>query len=356
MVDSPPLGGVTAQWQGVAAVLRPDAVPEEIAWAETRSGALPLPKAAKGSCQVRFGLDHGFGVFADLEIATEHGAAVQRLRWIEPGSFRMGSPADEPEREEREGPRHWVTLTRGFWLADSACTQAMWRAVTGTDPSEFKGSDRPVERVSWPDVQGFLARLEALVPGCGAALPSEAEWEYACRAGTETPFSFGATVTTDQANFKGDFPYAGGPKGQWRRETVAVKSLPPNPWGLFEMHGNVREWCTDGMRTYGDQSVTDPQGPLDSESLRACRGGSWLDFARRVRSAFRIAVLPGDANDYLGFRFCLRSIEPSSGWPGGPPGRAPGRRPAAPPRDEAEPARGSGSTSKSRKQRSPRKR
>ncbi|MBI1209561.1 MAG: SUMF1/EgtB/PvdO family nonheme iron enzyme [Azospirillum sp.] len=279
--------------------------------------------------------DDRWGLWADLAVSTEHGAAVQRLRWIEPWSFRMGSPADEPERYSDEGPQHGVTLSRGLWLADSACTQALWQAVTGTELSRFKGPDRPVERVSWHDVQGFLARLEALMPGCGAALPSEAEWEYACRAGTETPFSFGATITTDQANFNGNFPYAGGPKGRYRGETVAVKSLPANPWGLYQMHGNVFEWCADGLRNYGEEAETDPQGPLEAKSPRACRGGSWVTRAGRVRSAARIAYHPGDAYGPLGFRFCLRSIEP--GRPGGPPGRTPGRRPAAPPRDEAEP-------------------
>ncbi|TAN50525.1 MAG: formylglycine-generating enzyme family protein, partial [Methylococcaceae bacterium] len=132
------------------------------------------------------------GIFADFTVATPHGSAGQRLRWIEPGVFWMGSPQDEPERDSNEGPRHRVTLTQGFWLADTACTQALWRTVMGNNPSDFKDDEQcPVEQVSWNDVQDFLRKLEALLPGCEAHLPSEAQWEYACRAGSDTPFSFG---------------------------------------------------------------------------------------------------------------------------------------------------------------------
>ena len=115
-----------------------------------------------------------------------------------------------------------------------------------------------MERVSWNDVQGFLARINELVPGLDLVLPTEAEWEYACRAGTETPFSFGETITPEQVNYNGDYPYAGGKKGLYRQETVPVASLPANPWGLYEMHGNVWEWCADGQRSYTADAVTDP--------------------------------------------------------------------------------------------------
>jgi formylglycine-generating enzyme required for sulfatase activity len=207
----------------------------------------------------------------------------------------------------------------------------MWSAVTGKNPSQFKGDDRPVENVSWRDVRAFLARLSALLPECETDLPTEAEWEYACRAGTETPFSFGETITPEQVNHDGNVPYAGGAKGLYRRETVPVKSLPANPWGLYEMHGNVWEWCADGMRAYSTEPVEDPRGPEggDKDVSRVVRGGSWISYARRARSAGRYAGVPGGAYGSLGFRFCLRSVEPkpSRAEPARPPGGRPSPKP-----------------------------
>jgi len=258
--------------------------------------------------------DDQYGLWADLQVPEtgQTPPVIQRFRWIEPGRFLMGSPAAEPEREDREGPQHWVTLPRGFWLGETVCTQGLWQAVTGGNPSRFKGPDRPVEKVSWNNVQEFLQRLAALVLGCEAALPTEAEWEYACRAGTQTPFSFGATVTTDQANFDGSYPYAGGAEGQYRQETVAVRTFPPNPWGLYEMHGNIWEWCADGLRDYRDESETDPHGPLEAGAPRALRGGAWIRHAGGVRSAFRYALHPDSVFSNVGFRVRLQSIKPDT--------------------------------------------
>ncbi|MBS0600909.1 MAG: formylglycine-generating enzyme family protein, partial [Proteobacteria bacterium] len=281
-------------------------------------------------------IDARYGVYADLHIETRHARASQRLRWIEPGSFRMGSPDNEPGRYDNEGPQHPVTLTRGFWLADTACTQALWQAVTGGNPSRFEDDPQnPVERVSWNDVQIFLRALEGLLPGAEACLPNEAQWEYACRAGTDTPFSFGAQITSAQVNYDGNFPYAGGSKGEYRGRTVPVKSLPANDWGLYEMHGNVWEWCADGLRTYDEAPQQDPEGPAGS-AQRAVRGGSWIGVAGGARSACRGAGGPGVAGgflDGLGFRLCLRSS--GQVWPGGPSGarRPEGDLPPAPVRD-----------------------
>lgn len=171
-------------------------------------------------------------------------------------------------------------------------------------------------------MQDFLRKLSGLLPGCRAELPTEAEWEYACRAGTDTPFSFGENITPEQVNYDGTYPYAGGEKGVYREETVPVKSLPPNAWGLYEMHGNVWEWCADGRRDYDANAQVDPVGPVDQESHRVVRGGSWYIGAGRSRSACRGAGHPGFAFDYLGFRFSLRSLEPgpARGGPEGPPG------------------------------------
>lgn len=248
------------------------------------------------------GRDH-YGVYLDALIA----GVVQRLRWIEPGEFLMGSPVEEPGRLGGEGPQHRVRLTRGFWLADTACTQALWQAVCGNNPSEFKDDARnPVERVSWDDVQDFLEELRRLLPGAAADLPSEAEWEYACRAGTTTPFHFGATIDTRQANYDGRIPSVGGAKGECRQRTLPVKSFPANAWGLYEMHGNVWEWCVDGQRPYTAADCEDPRGS-DGDS-RVVRGGSWRNEAGWLRSAFRSGWRRGWRFDYLGFRFSLRSI------------------------------------------------
>jgi formylglycine-generating enzyme required for sulfatase activity len=245
-----------------------------------------------------------YGRWIDIRV----GQIVQRLRWIEPGEFRMGSREDELGHEEQEGPQHLVRLTRGFWLADTACTQALWEGVMGYNPSQFKNPENPVETVSWDNAQEFLKTLEKSLPGSRAVLPSEAEWEYACRAGTETPFSFGNTIDVHQANFKATHPYADGPKGMWRQHTVAVRNFPANQWGLYQMHGNVWEWCADDLRTYGEAAATDPRGPVpdDPDANRVVRGGSWRTEGRRIRSAYRIVGYRGKRYSFHGFRFVLR--------------------------------------------------
>lgn len=225
----------------------------------------------------------------------------QTFRWIPPGRFVMGSPKDEPLRGGDE-LQHPVVLSRGYWLADTACTQALWQAVMGENPSGFKDdAQAPVEQVSWRDVQGFLAELNRRVPGLEAGLPTEAQWEYACRAGTTTPFSFVAQITTGQVNYNGDLPYAGGERGENRARTVAVKSLPPNDWGLYEMHGNVYEWCADRYGEYGSEEQTDPSGPV-AGVVRVLRGGSWRSHGGLCRSANRGRREPDERYGNIGFR------------------------------------------------------
>jgi formylglycine-generating enzyme required for sulfatase activity len=243
----------------------------------------------------RFGKDK-YGLFADFKIK----GVVQRMRWIMPGEFMMGSPKFEPERDSNE-EQHEVILTKGFWLAETACTQALWRAVMGENPSRFKGNNLPVENISWEDCQIFIGRLNTAISGLDVGLPTEAQWEYACRAGTTTPFHFGETVTTDQANFHGDYPYNKGPKGEYRRKTVSVKTFPCNAWGLYEMHGNVWEWCRDWYGDYPKGSVIDPKGP-SSGSYRVLRGGSWFNYGRFVRSAYRLRFEPAERNVVNGLR------------------------------------------------------
>jgi formylglycine-generating enzyme required for sulfatase activity len=241
-----------------------------------------------------------YGLYADLVIKN----ITQRFRWIEPSTFLMGSPETEAGRDINE-ILHQVTINKGFWLADTTVTQALWQAVMGNNPSDFKDDpNNPVENVSWNDAQQFINRLNNLLPDLQAKLPTEAQWEYACRAGTTTPFSFGDNITPEQVNYHGDYPYADGEKGLYREKTVPVKSLPANAWGLYEMHGNVWEWCQDWYGDYPNEPVTNPTG-VNEGSVRVRRGGSWSDLGRSARSAYRNGRYADLRNLNLGFRFAL---------------------------------------------------
>ena len=242
-----------------------------------------------------FGLD-AYGLYAVFAID----GIEQRMRWVAPGEFVMGSPETEPERLHEE-IQHDVILSWGLWLADTACTQAMWQAVMGENPSYFKGARRPVEQVNWDDAQAFIARLNNIVPGGGFRLPTEAEWEYACRAGTTTPFWFGDQITPEQVNYDGNYPYASGAQGLYRQRTVDVQSLPGNDWGLFEMHGNVWEWCADWYGVYPSGAVINPVGPATGV-LRVLRGGCWAYVGGNARSTRRHAFRPGYRIHGIGFR------------------------------------------------------
>jgi formylglycine-generating enzyme required for sulfatase activity len=264
-----------------------------------------------------------YGVWVEITVDE----VTQRLRWIAPGEFLMGSPEDEPGRYEEEGPQHRVTLTQGYWLFDTPCTQALWEAVMRENPSEFKSPIRPVEQVSWEDCQTFLKRLNERISDLGLSLPSEAQWEYACRAGTETATYAGSLEILGQSNAPALDPIAwyGGNSGvdfelengidssSWSQKqyphekagTHPVGLKRPNAWGLYDMLGNVYEWCADGLREYQDVQVKDPLGTLEAGGRRVVRGGSWLLHARYVRCALRGAYEPGNRYDYLGFR-CAR--------------------------------------------------
>ena len=225
------------------------------------------------------------------------------FRWCEPGTFLMGSPADEPERLDNE-TQHPVTLTRGFWIAETPVTQALWEIFMGGNPSSFKGTELPVDSVSWDDAQRFINKLNGMKPELQLCLPTEAQWEYACRAGTTTPFSFGNNINTDQVNYNGNSPYNKGRKGEFRNRTVEVKAFPPNAWGLYQMHGNVWEWCQDWYEAYPHQPVTAPKGAV-SGADRVLRGGSWIDGGRHCRSASRNALDPASGLSDCGFRLAL---------------------------------------------------
>jgi formylglycine-generating enzyme required for sulfatase activity len=267
----------------------------------------PLPPVFPFDWAVAYGEDE-FGLWQAFEIEAAT-AVRQTLRWIPPGTFLMGSPEDEAERWAEAEQQHLVTLHSGFWLADTACTQALWTAVMGDNPSRFsEDAENPVERVSWDDItQNFLPALNQRLPGLDLELPSEAKWEYACRAGTTTPFWFGKQITTEQVNYNGNYPNDGGAKGPYRERTVRVKTLPANGWGIFEMHGNVLEWCGDewvekNSADVAEDQVTKAHSAPRGPALRVLRGGSYLGNARHCRGAFRHADQPGNRLEYFGFR------------------------------------------------------
>jgi len=223
------------------------------------------------------------------------GNVEMKFRKIPAGKFTMGSPENERERASDEGPQHLVTITNPFYLGVYEVTQAQWKAVMGNNPSHFKdcGDDCPVEMVSWNDAQEFIKKLNQIEGSNKYRLPTEAEWEYACRAGTTTRFSFGDddAVLSQYAWYSVNSGKRTHPAGQKK----------PNAWGLYDMYGNVWEWVHDWFGNYPSASVTDPAGP-SSGAYRVFRGGSWLYEPGYVRSAFRFGNLPGSGDGGLGFR------------------------------------------------------
>ena len=237
---------------------------------------------------------------------TLPGGATMEMVWIEPGTFTMGSPSSEPGREDDEGPQHEVTITKGFWLGKFEITQGQWQSVMGTTP--WKGQSYVQENpnnaasyISWDDAQEFIAKLNA--EGSEVyRLPREAEWEYACRAGTTKRWSFGddESQLTDYAWYRANAYDV----GEEYAHEVGTKL--PNPWGLHDMHGNVREWCQDWFGSYSSSAQTDPLGPA-SGSARVVRGVHFTDYARNVRSAKRYSLSPGFRGDSEGARLLRQS-------------------------------------------------
>ncbi len=225
----------------------------------------------------------------------------QRFRLIDPGVFLMGSPAEEGGKQD-ETPQHEVMLTKPFWIAETECTQAFWKAVTGSNPAKFQGENRPVETVSWEDCTLFLTKLNEVVAGLQARLPLEAEWEYACRAGTVGPFA-GSGLWQEMA---WALENSGG-------ETHNVKQHPPNAWKIYDMHGNVAEWLGDGLRAYAHAKCIDPIGPVPA--IKAChRGGSWNWGVHAARSASRNLLHRDVRGPEQGFRIAVSASSNESGW------------------------------------------
>ena len=220
------------------------------------------------------------------------------------GRFQMGAPAGEEGRSDDEGPQHSVTVAE-FWLGKYAVTQAQYQAVMGTNPSGFSdnGANCPVEQVSWHEAVAFCKKLSQQA-GRTYRLPSEAEWEYACRAGTTTPFHFGATITTDLVNYDGNYTYGNGPTGVYRKQIREVGSFSPNAFGLYDMHGNVWEWCADHWHGNYDGAPIDGTAWLSSDesARRLLRGGSWYDLPWYWRSAIRNSFPPEARVNHVGFR------------------------------------------------------
>ena len=231
--------------------------------------------------------------------------------WCPPGTFLMGSPEWEEGRNDDE-QQHEVRLTKGFFCGVHPVTQAEWKAVMGTEPSHFKRVNLPVERVSWEDAQAFCRKVRVLGEK-PIRLPTEAEWEYACRGGTTTPFYWGGELNGTQANHDGNRPYGTTSKGQSMEKTTPVGSyvgkVTPHPWGLTDVHGNVWEWCADWFdeEFYAHSPKDDPECRSGKTNHRIVRGGSWCNDAQDCRAALRNAAGPALHDCYFGFRvvFCL---------------------------------------------------
>jgi len=225
---------------------------------------------------------------------TALSGVMMRFRGCMPGKFMMGSPLGEEGRWDDEGPAHEVELTQMFWMAETPVTQSIWQATMGSNPSKFRGGERPVEQVSWEDCQQFLLRVNGAHPGLNLRLPSEAEWEYACRAGAQSATWLGPSTTAALHRIA------------WfdrnsENQTRPVRQKESNPWGIHDMLGNVWEWCADYTGGYGPSRLVDPIGPATG-TLRVYRGGSWFYGVRDARAARRLAHDPGARFDDIGFR------------------------------------------------------
>ena len=234
---------------------------------------------------------------------TDQTRQTLRFAFIPPGEFMMGSPEDEPGRWDDESPLHRVRITRGFYMQTTPVTQAQWEAVMGKNPSGFKeaGPNAPVERVSWEDIQMFLQKVNPMTGSERFRLPTEAEWEYACRAGTETAFYNGPI--TEPSGHDPNLDKVGWFDENSGSTTHPVGQKEPNAWGLYDMHGNVWEWCSDWFdeKYYAKSPPEDPQGP-ESGAGRVNRGGAWLNDAGFCRAAYRGRYTPDYRSIYLGFR------------------------------------------------------
>lgn len=219
---------------------------------------------------------------------------------IPSGIFQMGSPRQIGNNDEQ--PQHLVTI-ESFMMSKFLITQLQWKAIMGKlPPCRFKGDNLPVERVSWEDAQKFCQRLSKMT-GRNYHLPSETQWEYACRAETNTPFSFGNIITTDVVNFNGEYTFGDGPRGVYRHVTTEGGTFPPNTFGLYDMHGNLWEWCADNWLDDYSSAPRDSSAYRSKEShFRVARGGSWHELPELCRSAARLRFLQSEGDEFIGVR------------------------------------------------------
>jgi formylglycine-generating enzyme required for sulfatase activity len=266
-------------------------------------GTVPEPVPTQ-EAEVKAGARSSAWIARDFDVPPAPG---MKMLCIGAGDFAMGEGSEA----------HPVTLTEDFFVAETPVTQAQYEAVMGTNPSHFKqvGPEGPVEQVSWEDAVAFCARLNQIAEpedGWEWALPTEAQWEYACRAGTTTAFSFGDVLNGTQANCDGNHPEGTEEKGAYLKRTSPVRSYAPNPWGLYDCHGNVWEWCADWYGKYPKEAVADPQG-AESGADRVLRGGSWYGEAQRCRSANRLSYTPDYRGNDIGFRPVLTRKKQAEG-------------------------------------------
>lgn len=232
--------------------------------------------------------------------------------YIPAGEYLMGSPETEAMRQSDEGPQHRVVINKSFWMGKYEVTQGQCIAVMGQNEAWFEeGEDYPIEWISWDWVQNFIQKLNEET-GLKFRLPTETEWEYACRAGTTTPFHYGESIGSDQANFNGNFPHGDAKKGVYREGTCPVGSFQPNAWDLYDMHGNVWEWCEDVYKAdiyshpelYTKNDIGNPVYSGEG-AQRVFRGGGWLGNGVALRSASRSHELQQYSLPFIGFRLVL---------------------------------------------------
>lgn len=244
------------------------------------------------------------------ELSLDLGGELKlELVLIPAGTFDMGSPDTEESRKSGE-KKHAVTISKPFYMAKYEVTQEQYEAIAKENQSKNKGPKLPVERVTWEEATKYCEKLSEK-SAKAVKLPTEAQWEYACRAGTTAPFSFGETIAADQANYNTDEKYGTGVKVEKKEsKTVAVGSFKPNAWGLYDMHGNVWEWCRDWYDSkYPDGAATDPEGPkagTEDPASRVLRGGSFISPPSILRSAARDTLAPTFRNSHGGFRVIVQ--------------------------------------------------